>query len=930
MLLQLPLHTHNNRIYTLHDDNHGTRKLFSSLQQLSRTRLSYILYQLHAHLEQVIKDPAHSSTQYSQFRQDPLNGLRSQALLLQMIQGCLQWHWKNTTSETGADPAPLEDRIAKQLLGTVTFFLRQYYGSFSHANLAPDISSLKSSGQTQPRTSESSTNIITSPQSVSGKSMNEHGTPALAASSQSGFTNRFRKVSNATPASMSDGHDAQFSFSPLLRTLKQGFRRRDLKLFSASLRHKNAETIIQDCLISCFGIVQYLSASRWDIILVRLRNKLNSHWSAAIAAASGATHPDDLPDMSEVHLLEFSHLDDVRLAAVLAELAISFGSLRKTVQPILASVLNSVITRFVNQNPRIYYAMYEDGKRLSFAGQPELLFDAIFSVGDSIQRRSATWPALAILLPLCPEIVMQIAMGGGDTRSPMLSKKVLFLDALRKGVRSSTGMAQQQQHGQIQQALNTEAKLALECYTEICRAASFSRPLPGRPLPPLWILADEMQAELKKRLLTYPEALMTEQNGGKTTHLLEKAIMSVGRMSPDVLEKEVMPRLLHQQSHTEVQVATINVLADLLRQVDLNMRELQGSAFLLISNTFHKTVTKNFGRNTDGKATLNGSSYRAKQEMDDLDSDRNQLIIAILNLFVSSPYMLLDRHEIDLSHSSRTYDVLPTIEELVHFRPYDVRQQLALLATLMQEDNHNHIQDSILDLFLLLQSQVITMDPTSENNPQRLVLDRQRAENYYQNIDTIALALARPCLARQDSTEHTILALQAFSIFLQGIVVSYALVDQASHKISLILCLAELISLLHMCSVDYEIRSCAMAIIQMGASIEAHPSENVTNLSSLAASMSQESGPLVGGHMAQMKRLMKIFRAIIKPSMALSAAWAELYSRWQDYAGTFGMQAFEDHQEKTLAGIEMSFIARPDPNEVSFCKELTFGLYNAR
>jgi len=433
------------------------------LQQLTRHRLSYILHTLHTELEQVIKQPSSrvDNASYNTFRQDPLDGLRSQALLMRMISGCLEWHAEHTASPN-IDPPPIDDRTAKQLLGTVTFFIRQYYASTSNGALFQYTNSLKSSSHTQqPCNSESSNNLVSSvipPPSISGKFVQEHGTPGSTSSPGGAFTKRFRRTSIPTPASLLESQSAAPTFEPLFRTLMEDIQKRKLNLFSDSVERKTAEDILKDCLTSCSAIVQYISASRWDIIQARLRSKLSNHWSAtnATSNASGpgnltSSQEDTLPDMIEVHLFEFSSYNDTRMSSLLGELSLSFTALRKSAQPIISLMLHDIVDSYTSSNPQVFHAMYEDGKRLSFAGQPEALFDAIFSVGDTIKRRNATWPTLAILLPLCPEIVMQIAMGGGDTRSPMLSKKVLFLDALRKAVRSAPttpGKGEQTHHPQ--------------------------------------------------------------------------------------------------------------------------------------------------------------------------------------------------------------------------------------------------------------------------------------------------------------------------------------------------------------------------------------------------------------------------------------------------------------------------------------------------
>lgn len=865
---------------------------------------------------------------------------------MRLISGCLGWHHAHHDAASGPvkDPPPLDDRSAKQLLGTVNFFLRQYYYHSSNPNANgtsfQDSSSLKSSSQTQPlpqRTSESLNNqfissVISPLQSGTGKFIQDFETPASTASPSTSFTKRFRRTSIPTPVSLAENHQASSPlFAPLLKDLESNIERRKLGLFSDSVERKTALDILKDCLISCSVIVSYISASRWDVMQTRLRTKLSNQWSAASANASPnastngthgqptASQEDVLPDMTEIHLFEFSNYNDARLSSLLGELSSSFTSLRRSVQTVISLMLHDILDSYTSANHRIFYSMYEDGKRLTFAGQPEALFDALFSVGDNLKRRSATWPTLASLLPLCPEIVMQIAMGGGDTRSPMLSKKVLFLDALRKAVRSIPPTSSSANKGdQSQFTFSQEARLALQCYTVMCKAASYAIPIKGRPLPPLWILADEMQAEIKKRLLDPIRPCLT-QEGSIDMVLVESAVTSVGRMSPNSMKDDILPRLLSAQAHVAMQVATLNTLPDLLRQEDIDVAGLKDAVRVPALKLLHQAVTSTFGTDTTGRPSLHNLSQQSKQIMDDGESERNQLVLAILRLFRSEPDLLLRTEHDNIEPSTVRHKPVPFAEALLTVRPHDQSQAFALLACLMQEDNHKYIQDTVVDLLLFLQQQVEPFVHEVDNSTSNIAQKRQGLYAFYANIDTVALALARPCLAPPDETESGKVALRAFTRFLQEFGNRPASSETTASLSKLTVYLAEMIGLLQLCSANSELKGLGMGIVQAAASIivEKDDSKGMSNIDGIAAAIEQEAGPVVGGQVAQMKRLMKIFRSITHYTPGLAAAWAELYAQWNNYGDVFGMQGFENQADKSVGGIEMSFMQVVTPNEVS-------------
>lgn len=914
-----------NRLTNLYsDDDNGTKKIYSSLQQLSRHRLPYILHQLHSELEQVVKLPLRTDNQLAQYRQDPLDGLRSQAILLQMISGCLQWHWKNTAPNL--DPPPLDDRTAKQLLGTVTFFLKQYYSPSLNANASTpfyDGNSLKSSGQTSifppPRNSESSTGLMTSvasPASFSGKFVHEHGTPA-STSSPNAFTKRFRRTSHPTPASLSESQPSAPNFAPVLRTLQTEIHKREARLFSETVNKPSQQDIMKDCLISCASIVSYISASRWDVILTRIRSKLSVQWSAVASTSNGSMNQDELPEMSEIHLVEFSHFNDTRLTSILTELGISFSNLRKTAQPVISLILHEIIERYMNENSRrIFHSMYEDGKKLSFSGQPEIFFDIIFSVGDTIKKRNLTWPTLAILLPLCPEIVMQIAMGGGDTRSPMLSKKILFLDALRKAVRpppSSDGNTSATAHSTL---LGPETRLALLCYVEICKAASCGRPIQGRPLPPLWILADEMEVELRKRLLD-PMRPCIVQDGSIDTHLTTNAIVAVARMSNEALQAEHVSRFLGLKVPTQLQLAGLKALQELCKTPITNDSAFKNTVFVPITKLLHQAVTFTFERNSKGQVTLHTISSRSKQIMDDLESDRNQIIIAILRFFLLDPELLL-LQQANTPSFEADRSPLQGADSLVSFRPFDTPQIFGLLTCLMHEDNHPSIQETVVDLLLLLQLHMMPLHIPNELEGARKDATTANRRSFYAHIDVIALTVARPCLTVAGSVENDRSSnFLAYSRFVKQPAQAAREGARMLESADLALHLAELIGVSNLCSSDTTVKGLATTLVQAGAQLAMAIQTTLrSNLEGVAAAIDQDAGPVVGGHIAQMKRLMKIFRAVDQYTPSLPLVWLELYGHWKTFAAAFGMQGMEQMADKSVGGIDMSFMQVLTPNEV--------------
>lgn len=70
-----------------------------------------------------------------------------------------------------------------------------------------------------------------------------------------------------------------------------------------------------------------------------------------------------------------------------------------------------------------FAALTTSGRRLE--GGPEVLFDIICSLSEGSKKKTYAWPAMNMLLILCPDILARLAVGD-DPRAPGMTKKVRF------------------------------------------------------------------------------------------------------------------------------------------------------------------------------------------------------------------------------------------------------------------------------------------------------------------------------------------------------------------------------------------------------------------------------------------------------------------------------------------------------------------------
>lgn len=453
--------------------------------ELCRYRLSYVIALLHSELELVIKLPARnpadatsppaSSTGVGNSTENgkSLDNLRSQMFIAQMIAGCLAWHWTvqqpthldeqgaplPTTSELLVeDPPPLDDRTAKQLLGAVSFFLKQ---STMHLSAT---SGLESASLSPP---------VHSPPTPYSPAQSSHY------SSHPGSPAGSRKR-----ASPSLAHSSLVISSESISTR-----------YSPSMQ-QDAQSVVNDILSSAASITGYLSASRWDIMLAKLRNRI-PYYST-----------EEYPDLSEVRLFEFCALNDNRLAALLAEFS-TFMHLKRSAQNAMCTVLRGAIWHFITAYPYAFADLYNGSKRLPIVGQgqPENLLDMLSSLpGTSIAQKGAIWQTQAALLVLCPDIVAKLVAHTGEganagglaalARQGSVTKKLQYLDTLRKAVRSTKG-------GSAAASSNEERNVALACYADICRAATFTE-VTETEASSLRLFVLDMEKDLRVRICVPP------------------------------------------------------------------------------------------------------------------------------------------------------------------------------------------------------------------------------------------------------------------------------------------------------------------------------------------------------------------------------------------------------------------------------------------
>ena len=178
-------------------------------------------------------------------------------------------------------------------------------------------------------------------------------------------------------------------------------------------------------------VIFYLSASNWSPILSRIRTRI-TYLTTTI---------EEVPDLVDLRLLEWSNVDRVRLGQVIHEISSAFLNVKRPAQIALAIVLRKSIWTWISVHPGEYEVLIESNR--SVEGGPDMLFDILFSLSDisstsSALRVKAYHPLMAMLLVLCPDTLKRVVSGEPGGRSGVsFSKKITFLENIRKGLANS-------------------------------------------------------------------------------------------------------------------------------------------------------------------------------------------------------------------------------------------------------------------------------------------------------------------------------------------------------------------------------------------------------------------------------------------------------------------------------------------------------------
>ena len=299
------------------------------------------------------------------------------------------------------DPAPLEDGLARHLLGTTMALFR----------LAP-ADTMSSPGNTSPTQTRD-------PRGFGTASSSTYSRQATSSSSSSSKTLRpafFRHHSIPPRSTVPTPEPVRENLSSLC---------------------DSSQSTTRHIISSVAAIIWYLSASNWPTIFGRVKSRIKYLTTAS----------EEHPDAVELRLVDWSNCNRSRLAQVISEISSSFPSIKRpAAQVAVASSLRKAIWNWIDAHPLDYQELVQSNRRLDLGnGNAEALFEALQSISEpsltsAARRTRVFYPLIVMLLVVCPDSFKKIMSGDMAIRgSTVLRKARAFLESLRRGLSTSKG-----------------------------------------------------------------------------------------------------------------------------------------------------------------------------------------------------------------------------------------------------------------------------------------------------------------------------------------------------------------------------------------------------------------------------------------------------------------------------------------------------------
>lgn len=591
----------------------------TTLVHLSRHRLDHITMTLCDMLNKMHED--------AQGRDNDLTYYQSQLLLTKILASAMAFRWdahredmlnpesqkpmspigtrksqeKQTAGSAWVDPPPLDEKVARYAMSVMVVFIKQT-GSWGDRP--------KASGHIHSDTLydyETVENPMASPSSAMKSSFPVSDT--LERKLGISASRRTASISALTP-----------SYGPAYPFANTG----KVVTFNSPMLASTVASV--NALISKYinKIIYYISASNWPVVFARIRQKIH-HF------ASGS---EELQDNTDMKLLSYCAMDQMRLVQLFQELSSLLVSMKREAQSSISLSLRNAVWNWIGGFPEQFGETIVSHRKLE--GAPERVFDTLYQMmqepGSLSANRRIIWPTLTALLATSPERLQQSEEAMTGYTSGQRSNS--FLSTV-----SST-------------LLNRDAKqsdIAMVCYLDLCKAAIHLPVTVGHAT--LRALAPDLADELRSRIMSPPQPFKPfyESHEPIDVNLYADVLVVIYRFNPYEVSKNVLLTCLNSESDA-VKTCVVRCLVTLVSEskkfhaqppIDPLYSVFATRLRVLFLGILHKH------HNDPSSRHLHGKSARptAKKYGTDFYSDSNLLLLTLLTLYRLDPMFYFQEME---------------------------------------------------------------------------------------------------------------------------------------------------------------------------------------------------------------------------------------------------------------------------------------------
>ncbi|PFH50162.1 hypothetical protein AMATHDRAFT_80979 [Amanita thiersii Skay4041] len=703
-------------------------------------------------------------------------------------------------SAVGMEPPPLNDQCAKYILLVMVLFLRQ-----TSSAEPPTLLSTPSSDVTF-RDYESFDAYATS-------SLTDLPEGNASSSEVSTLNNQ------PSTSSTSGGSGIGLFNMPAVNTTYE-------KTHMSLVKH--SASLIELIAEYAGRIVFHVSASNWNLVLERVREKIRQE--------------DGNPDLLPLQLLAHSALNRHRLVQVLNELSSLLVNMGKDARIAIAVALRAAVWHWIDYFPEEFNDCIRVRGRTE--GAPERVFDLLHSLNPiGHGNEKVFWPTLTILN--CTT---------SDRMSSEFEVPVYGAKPVRKEYRFTE---------EVMKHLGTNSKfaeIALTCAVDMCLAAIHVYP---QDEVPLRLIAHDIAHDIKGALSsnTYRKAFWDSYDDIDIA-LYAEALVAVYRFLPDEDALPLFTNCLRADRSDAVKTCVVRACLTLVQ--DSNrvpwqkpIDKLQEAVSRRLRDLFMACVSRRQEVDDYGNKKLSASRPRAKRGPSQILADRELLLLGILSLWRASPMFVF-----------------------VGFRDVDLENLVQTATKIWGADVNLTMKISSASCFRSVAAATFQLPPASPHHFSMVTVIRASMPPTLMSVVTNLIS----CRVDVETQRLWVsIAYQMLELYARKSPFPHVKEIQVDPGRLPAIVLAETALIISLTSVDNHVSQLAAKSLRLIAIIQRQPGAPKSDLEQRLHVYEKLGDPkiMVVGRLGHQKRIRRLIRSALFPPDVHGAIWQECFWRWR-------------------------------------------------